>query len=65
MESMKIEKSKSLERNINIYETHGIWTAQEEIKGKNQKKKYKEYIIMDIKYSGKFQEVGSEQECQM
>ena len=34
---MKIEKSKSLEININIYEAHGIWTAQEEIKGKNQK----------------------------
>ena len=36
--------------------------------GRNQRKKseeYKEYIIMDIKYSGKFQEVGSEQECQM
>lgn len=66
MESMQIEKSNSLEININIYEAHGIRTAQEEIKEEtNQRKKYKEYIIMDIKCSSKFQEVGSEQECQM
>ena len=66
MESMQIEKSPSLEININIYEVHGIRTAQEEVKEeKNQKKKYKEYIIMNIKCSDKFQEVGSEQECQM
>ena len=48
MESMQIEKSPSLEININIYEVHGIRIAQEE-----------------IRCSDKFQEVGSEQECQM
>lgn len=34
MESMQIEKSNSLEININIYEAHGIRTA-----GRNPKKK--------------------------
>lgn len=55
MESMQIEKSNSLEININIYEAHGIRTTQEEIKEEtNQRKKYKEYIIMDINVVASF-----------
>ena len=34
MESMQIEKSPSLEININIYEVHGIRITQEEIRRK-------------------------------
>lgn len=38
MESMQIEKSNSLKININIYEAHGIRTAQEEIKEETNQK---------------------------
>ena len=47
MESMQIEKSNSLEININIYEAHGIRTAQEEIKEKKSEKE-----IRRVYYNG-------------